>query len=455
MSHATKYFRAALDFLFIGMLGVLLILLRYISRMSRVLQSVLPGEEHFYIWSYNSTQYKIYYKVSGPIDGPSLVLFHTPGIGASAYEMRHIMPELAQNCRVYVPDLLGFGLSDHPDIKYTPALYIALYTDFLQSVVKRPTVVVASGLSCNYSVVVAQRSPALCARLVLLSPLTLFEDPRPSPWLAPLLNASGSGLIVYAALTLPFILRMVIAQQHQQPFRQVPADELDYTLTSATQAGSHYAVLALLHEALQMNVATQFELLTQPVLFIQGTRPPLLSGTVQPPLLAQSIAQSEQITVVPFTDSGVRIHEEHPAQVISSITRWQNEPSIEQTNAPVSLAEASTQPPAESTEIAFDSSNIVALNIVDTVSESSVGEVAQDVALPDPAEVNVMQESTAERETEQELEVLLERTEAYCVKCREKREMQNARRIVTKNGRNAMEGTCPVCSTRLFRFIAR
>lgn len=453
MSHGTRYFRAALDFLFVGTLGVLLILLRYISRMSRVLQSVLPGEEHFYVWSYNNTHYKIYYKVSGPIDGPSLVLFHTPGLGASAYEMRHIMPELAQSYRVYAPDLLGFGLSDHPDIEYTPALYVALYTDFLQSVVKRPTVVVASGLSCNYSVAVAQRLPALCDRLVLLSPLTLFEDPRPSPWLAPLLSASG--LIVYAALTLPFLLRMVIAQQHQLPYHQVPADELEYTLTSATQAGSHYAALALLHGALQMNVATQFELLTQPVLFIQGTRPSLLSGAVQLPLLAQSVAQPEQVTVVPFTDSSVRIHEERPAQVISSIIRWQNEPSIEQTTAPVSIAEASKRPPAESTEIAFDSGNIVTLSIVDTVSESSAGEVAQDVTLPDPAEVNVMQESLAEQETEQELEALIERTEAYCVKCREKREMQNARRIVTKNGRNAMEGTCPVCSTRLFRFIAR
>jgi len=44
--------------------------------------------------------------------------------------------------------------------------------------------------------------------------------------------------------------------------------------------------------------------------------------------------------------------------------------------------------------------------------------------------------------------------EAYCVKCRTRRGMKDARRIVTKNNRNAMEGICPVCGTRLFRFIA-
>ncbi|HTI13192.1 MAG TPA: DUF5679 domain-containing protein [Dictyobacter sp.] len=45
--------------------------------------------------------------------------------------------------------------------------------------------------------------------------------------------------------------------------------------------------------------------------------------------------------------------------------------------------------------------------------------------------------------------------EAYCVKCRQKRVMNDSKQIVTKNGRNALEGVCPVCGTRLFRFIAR
>ncbi len=43
--------------------------------------------------------------------------------------------------------------------------------------------------------------------------------------------------------------------------------------------------------------------------------------------------------------------------------------------------------------------------------------------------------------------------EAYCVKCRQKRTMFQPQQSRTKNGRNAMTGTCPVCGTRLFRFI--
>ena len=44
-------------------------------------------------------------------------------------------------------------------------------------------------------------------------------------------------------------------------------------------------------------------------------------------------------------------------------------------------------------------------------------------------------------------------TEAYCVKCREKREMKDAKEVTMKNGRNAMEGVCPVCGTKLFRMV--
>ena len=44
-------------------------------------------------------------------------------------------------------------------------------------------------------------------------------------------------------------------------------------------------------------------------------------------------------------------------------------------------------------------------------------------------------------------------TEAYCVKCREKREMKNAEEVTMKNGRPAMQGTCAVCGTKLFRML--
>jgi len=41
--------------------------------------------------------------------------------------------------------------------------------------------------------------------------------------------------------------------------------------------------------------------------------------------------------------------------------------------------------------------------------------------------------------------------EAYCMKCRAKREIKNAKSIVMKNGRPATQGECPVCGTKVYR----
>ena len=41
--------------------------------------------------------------------------------------------------------------------------------------------------------------------------------------------------------------------------------------------------------------------------------------------------------------------------------------------------------------------------------------------------------------------------EAYCFKCREKREMKNPQKVTLKNGKPATKGVCPVCGTTMYR----
>lgn len=41
----------------------------------------------------------------------------------------------------------------------------------------------------------------------------------------------------------------------------------------------------------------------------------------------------------------------------------------------------------------------------------------------------------------------------YCVKCKKKTPTINEKKIVTKNGRNAITGTCKVCNTKKYQFI--
>ena len=58
-----------------------------------------------------------------------------------------------------------------------------------------------------------------------------------------------------------------------------------------------------------------------------------------------------------------------------------------------------------------------------------------------------------EIETTTVIAIKVERIQAYCVKCRAKREMRNARAITMKNGRPATRGVCPVCGSKMFRIM--
>jgi len=45
-------------------------------------------------------------------------------------------------------------------------------------------------------------------------------------------------------------------------------------------------------------------------------------------------------------------------------------------------------------------------------------------------------------------------TEGYCMKCRTRREITDAKRVTLKNGRPALEGTCPVCGTKMVKLVS-
>ena len=45
--------------------------------------------------------------------------------------------------------------------------------------------------------------------------------------------------------------------------------------------------------------------------------------------------------------------------------------------------------------------------------------------------------------------------QGYCVKCKKKQEMKDAKEVTMKNGRKAMKGKCPVCSTGMYRIMGK
>ena len=41
--------------------------------------------------------------------------------------------------------------------------------------------------------------------------------------------------------------------------------------------------------------------------------------------------------------------------------------------------------------------------------------------------------------------------EGYCVKCKGKKEMKDAKAVTMKNGKPATKGSCPTCGTTMFK----
>jgi RNase P subunit RPR2 len=47
------------------------------------------------------------------------------------------------------------------------------------------------------------------------------------------------------------------------------------------------------------------------------------------------------------------------------------------------------------------------------------------------------------------------KVKSYCVSCKAKQIMVRATRVSLKNGRDAMEGTCKKCGTKMFKFVKK
>src|SRR5947208_12319670 len=149
-----------------GTLGVLAVFNKMTASLAGELDTVLTGEERRYPWKYGD----MFYEVKGARDARPLLLIHGFGPGASSYEWRKNIDILSAQFRVFVVDLLGFGLSDRPAIDYNAEVFTDLVGDFMREVIGKPAVVVAHGMACAFVIADAYRHPRFYDRLVLVAP---------------------------------------------------------------------------------------------------------------------------------------------------------------------------------------------------------------------------------------------------------------------------------------------
>jgi pimeloyl-ACP methyl ester carboxylesterase len=108
--------------------------------------------------------------------GDPLVLIH--GFGGSIWNWEYQCKGLAASYHVIVLDLLGSGMSDKPDIPYTPQRLVKFFKGFLDSLNIQRATLIGNSMGAGLAMAMALTVPDRVNSLVLISGFP--QDPRAS-----------------------------------------------------------------------------------------------------------------------------------------------------------------------------------------------------------------------------------------------------------------------------------
>jgi pimeloyl-ACP methyl ester carboxylesterase len=263
---------------------------------------------HYYSWHHG----QVHYQRRGL--GDPLVLVHNIYPGASHEEYEHNLNELARHFTVYAIDLLGFGGSDAPRMKYTANTYVELIFDFLREEVEEPAHVMASGLSCAYVTEVAAWRSNLFKKLVFLCPRsepTGLDVPR---WVAPLQHLMLSTPTVasgyYETMTGRHEMSTFLHNAFYNP-KNVTPELVERLYENARQKGAIQPFASLITGYLDCHLLASLPKVPNPLLLVWGrqARPTPVEHSVR--LLA--VSRNSHLEVI--ENAGAWVHYEQSAAV--------------------------------------------------------------------------------------------------------------------------------------------
>jgi pimeloyl-ACP methyl ester carboxylesterase len=276
----------------------------------------MPGETRHFASRFGA----VHYTVLGT--GTPLVMVHGIGVAASSYEFRYVVEPLARTHTIFAVDLLGFGLSEHPAIEYSAAMYVEILADFLKSEVKAPAVVVAAGLSALYCAVVADRDPGAISALVISSPVVPDGRAELPPGIRhaadAVLAAPILGQSLFNVLTARNAIRAFMRDRAYSNPDLVTESMVDAQYAMAHQPDARRAAHAFLAGRLGIDASRALSHVRQPLLLVIGR------DSMQASLNMVSdyvrLAPATQVRVI--ERSSLLPHEEQPEQFSRAITTW-------------------------------------------------------------------------------------------------------------------------------------
>jgi 2-hydroxy-6-oxonona-2,4-dienedioate hydrolase len=182
-------------------------------------------------------------------DMPAVVLVH--GIGVSSRYMVPAAIRLAESCRVYAPDLPGFGLSAKPArVLDVPALADALAA-WMRALKLTPAALLGNSFGCQIIAELGARHPSLITRVVLQGPTM---DPR-----------------------VRSVPRQLLRWALNSPFEPAGAGtSLGSVVRQDYRDAGVWRVLATFRHALRDRIEDKLPRLQAPALVVRGARDPIV-----------------------------------------------------------------------------------------------------------------------------------------------------------------------------------
>lgn len=199
--------------------------------------------------------FPICYQTQGTT-GPSVVLVH--GFGASWGHWRKNIPVLAENCRVYAIDLIGFGGSAKPqpdtEMAYTLETWGEQVADFCREIVGEPAFLVGNSIGCIVVMQAAVSNPEISLSVALLNcSLRLLHDRKREtlPWsrrfgapvLQRVLSIKAIGQFFFRQVAQPKTVRKILLQAYINS-EAVTEELVDILTVPASDPGAAAVFLA-------------------------------------------------------------------------------------------------------------------------------------------------------------------------------------------------------------------
>jgi pimeloyl-ACP methyl ester carboxylesterase len=278
----------------------------------------LPGDEPE-MWQWRFGRVAVY--KSGQDSNPPILMLHGHNAAASAAEMTQPFNRLSDEYCVYAPDLLGYGLSDRPDIEYEPQLFIELIEDILREVVQRPAIVMASSVTAAHAIEAAAGNPEWIERLVLICPTgvrNLTSAPAAEGVVQRILGLPVVGRAIFNGVASRSSIRYFLKRQAYYNPELVTDELVDRYYRTAHAPGARYAPSAFVAGRLYWDAGEAWTRLEQRALLVWGREAAITPTSDAAAYLATNPgAEMEEIA-----QAGILPHDEQPEQFENVVRAW-------------------------------------------------------------------------------------------------------------------------------------